>query len=169
MLSEDLVNEILNYWFPTQSYCKFWFVKQINTDAHINDNYYIILIKLYNYLIELKDEELNKIDSKRLICYIIILDQFSRNIARVNNEITNDKILHMTELAGKLSHIWINKKLYLSQPVNIIVFALMPLRHSYKLHNYKIILEILETVNDKENTIYKKFKNQTLKKYDLLK
>jgi len=169
MLSEHLVNEILNYWFPNQSYCKFWFVKKINTDTHINDKYYQILIELYDYLIKLKDDELDTINSQRLICYIIILDQFSRNIARVNTMITNDKILQMTELASKLSHIWINKKLYLSQPVNIIVFALMPLRHSYKLHDYKIILEILEMINDKENTIYKKFKNQTLKKYELLK
>jgi uncharacterized protein (DUF924 family) len=169
MLSEDLVNEILNYWFPTQSYCKFWFVKQINTDTYINDKYYTTLIKLYDYLIGLKDDVINNIDSRRLICYIIILDQFSRNISRVNTMITNDKIVQMTELAGKLSHIWINKKIYLSQPINIIVFALMPLRHSYKLHDYKIILEILEMINDKENTIYKKFKNQTLKKYELLK
>jgi hypothetical protein len=83
--------------------------------------------------------------------------------------ITNKKISEMTELASKLSYIWINKKLYLTQPVNIIVFALMPLRHSYKLHNYKIILDILEIINDTENTIYKKFKNQTLRKYNLLK
>jgi uncharacterized protein (DUF924 family) len=169
MLSEDLVNEILRYWFPTLTYCKFWFDKQINTDNHINDKYYIVLIKLYDYLIELKDEELNNIDSQRLICYIIILDQFSRNISRVNTMITNKKISEMTELASKLSYIWINKKLYLTQPVNIIVFALMPLRHSYKLHNYKIILDILEIINDTENTIYKKFKNQTLRKYNLLK
>ena len=45
----------------------------------------------------------------------------------------------------------------------------MPLRHSYKLHDYKIILDILEIINDDENEIYKKFKNQTLKKYELLK
>jgi hypothetical protein len=169
MLSEDLVNEILNYWFPTQSYCKFWFGKKINTDTYINNKYYHILINLYDYLIKLKDDELNNIDSQRLICYIIILDQFSRNISRVNDQISDIRILEMTELAGKLSPIWINKKLYLTQPVNIIVFALMPLRHSYKLHDYKIILEILEIVNDTENTIYMKFKNQTLKKYELLK
>jgi hypothetical protein len=83
--------------------------------------------------------------------------------------ITNKKISEMTELACKLSHIWINKKLYLTHSINIIVFALMPLRHSYKLHDYQIILNILEVINDKENTIYKKFKNQTLKKYELLK
>lgn len=169
MLSEDLVNEILTFWFPTQIYCKFWFEKQINTDTHINDKYYQILIELYDYLIKLPDDELDTLNSQRLICYIIILDQFSRNIARVNNEITNDKILEMTKLAGKLSYIWINKKLYSTRPINETVFALMPLRHSYKLHDYKMILEILEIIEDDENTIYNKFKNQTLKKYELLK
>jgi uncharacterized protein (DUF924 family) len=124
---------------------------------------------MYDYLIKLKDDELDSIDSKRLICYIIILDQFSRNISRVNNTITNNKILEITELACKLSHIWINKKLYLTRPINESVFALMPLRHSYKLHDYKIILDILEIISDDENEIYKKFKNQTLKKYELLK
>lgn len=169
MLSEELINEILNYWFPTQNYCKFWFKKEIHTDMYINNKYYHILIDMYDYLIKLKDDELDSIDSKKLICYIIILDQFSRNISRVNNTITNNKILDMTKLACKLSNIWINKKLYLTRPINESVFALMPLRHSYKLHDYKIILDILEIINDDENEIYKKFKNQTLKKYELLK
>jgi hypothetical protein len=75
----------------------------------------------------------------------------------------------MTKLACNLSNIWINKKLYLTRPINESVFALMPLRHSYKLHDYKIILDILEIISDDENEIYKKFKNQTLKKYELLK
>ena len=126
------------------------------------------MLGLYDHILELTDDKLNKLTSDQLIVYIIILDQFSRNINRVNDNIDNIQIKEMTNLAITLSHLWINKKLYLQEHINKTVFALMPLRHSYKLYNYKIIINVLSQINDKDNEIYIKFKNNTLCKYKLL-
>ena len=170
MLTEETVNNILNYWFPNEKYNKFWFDNNSDIDNYINKEYYDILINLYNYILKLTDDELNNLTSKQLIVYIIILDQFSRNISRVNDVIDNIKINEMTNLAITLSYLWINKKLFLQEPINKNVFALMPLRHSYKLYNYKIIINVLSQINDndKDNEIYIKFKNNTIHRYNLL-
>ena len=168
MLSETTINDILNYWFPNQLYNKFWFATDEQVDNYINTEYYKIMVKLFEDLSKDNDDALDKLTTKQLISYIIILDQFSRNIARVNTNVDSNVITNMTEVASKLSYIWINKKLYLQENINKTVFALMPLRHSYKLHDYKVILEVLEEVKDKENEIYKKFKAQTLRRYNLL-
>ena len=45
----------------------------------------------------------------------------------------------------------------------------MPLRHLNKLHDYKIILDVLDKIqNNKDDEIYIKFKNQTVKRKDML-
>jgi uncharacterized protein (DUF924 family) len=170
MLSDITINNILNYWFPNEKYNKFWFDNNPNIDNYLNNEYYDILINLYDYILELTDDKLNNLTPNQLIVYIIILDQFSRNISRVNDDIDNIKINEMTNLAITLSYLWINKKLYLQEPINKNVFALMPLRHSYKLYNYKIIINVLSQINDKDkdNEIYIKFKNNTMYRYKLL-
>ena len=45
----------------------------------------------------------------------------------------------------------------------------MPLRHLNKLNDYYIIIELLNNVKDNNNEIFNKFKNETIKKLDLLK
>jgi hypothetical protein len=77
----------------------------------------------------------------------------------------------MTEEAERLSKYWINRKYYLTEPINKIVFALMPLRHLNKVHDYNIIIQILDEIKDKYsgNNLYSKFKNQTMKRLELLK
>lgn len=168
MLSETTIDNVLNYWFPNQLYNKFWFATDEIVDNYINTEYYYEMVNLFEYLKNQKDESLDKLTTKQLIAYIVVLDQFSRNIVRVNTKVDSNLIADMTEVASKLSYIWINKKLYQQEAINKTVFALMPLRHSYKLHDYKVILEVLEEVKDKESEIYKKFKTQTLRRYNLL-
>jgi hypothetical protein len=77
----------------------------------------------------------------------------------------------MTEEASRLSKYWINRKYYLTEPINKIVFALMPLRHLNKVHDYNIIIQILNEIKDKYSGIilYNKFRNQTIKRLELLK
>jgi uncharacterized protein (DUF924 family) len=168
MLTNETIDNILNYWFPNEEFNKFWFDNNQDIDNYINKEYYNLLIKLYDYVIKLTDDKFNNLTSKQIIVYIIILDQFSRNIARVNNNIDKYKINNMTNLAITLSYLWINKKLYLKEHINKNVFALMPLRHSYNLYNYKTIIHILSQINDKDNEIYIKFKDNTLRRYLLL-
>ena len=45
----------------------------------------------------------------------------------------------------------------------------MPLRHLNKIHDYNLIMDILEEIKDDTNELYKKFKSQTLKRLKLLK
>ncbi len=168
MLSDTTVDNILNYWFPNQLYNKFWFATDSQVDNYINDTYYETMVKLFDYLKTETNDSLEKLKNKQLIAYIVVLDQFSRNIARVNQNVDNTVISEMTLLASKLSNLWINKKIYLVEPINQTVFALMPLRHSFMLHDYKVILDVLEEVKDKETEIYKKFKAQTVRRYNLL-
>jgi hypothetical protein len=77
----------------------------------------------------------------------------------------------MTEEANRLSKFWISRKYYLTESINKIVFALMPLRHLNKVHDYNIIIQILDEIKNKfsHTIIYNKFKNQTIKRLDLLK
>lgn len=168
MLSDTTVDNILDYWFPNQLYNKFWFATDSQVDNYINDTYYETMVKLFDYLKTETNDSLEKLKNKQLIAYIVVLDQFSRNIARVNENVDNTVISEMTLLASKLSNLWINKKIYLVEPINQTVFALMPLRHSFMLHDYKVILDVLEEVKDKETEIYKKFKAQTVRRYNLL-
>ena len=168
MLSDTTVDNILNYWFPNQLYNKFWFATDPLIDNYINGTYYDLMVKLFEYLKNQSNDSLDKLTNKQLISCIIVLDQFSRNIARVNENFNSNLISDMTLVASKLSYLWINKKNYLTEPINKTVFALMPLRHSYILHDYKVILEVLEEVKDKETEIYKKFKAQTVRRYNLL-
>ena len=170
MLTDETVNNVLTFWFPNEINNKFWFANNIDIDNYINNEYYDILINVYDYILKLSDDELNNLTSNHLLVYIIILDQFSRNIARVNNDIDKYKVRNMTNLAIILSYLWIHTKLYLKEPINKNVFALMPLRHSYNLYNYKTIIYILTQINEneKDNEIYIKFKDNTFRRYLLL-
>jgi len=176
LLSEKEVDDILYFWFPNQKYNKFWFEKNYNFDTIIKNKYQDLVAKIFE---NIKDFDITYMSSNELIAIIILLDQFSRNINRVVNTcnqgkiyillLENNYIIKMTEEACRLSKYWIQKEYYLTEPINKTVFALMPLRHLNKLHDYKIILEVLDKIQDKKNDlIYIKFRNQTVKRKDML-
>jgi len=175
LLSEKEVDDILCFWFPNQKYNKFWFEKNDEFDTIIKNKYEDLLMKTFE---NIKDFNITLMNSDELVAIIILLDQFSRNINRiVHNEqnkiysslLENNYIFKMTEEAHRLSKYWIQKEYYLNESINKTVFALMPLRHLNKLHDYKIILEVLDKIqNNKDDEIYIKFKNQTVRRKDLL-
>jgi len=183
VLTDSEVNDILNFWFPNQEYNKFWFQKNDQFDLLIKNKYHNLILKIFN---NIKIIDITQLNSNKLISIIILLDQFSRNINRtilkenqsigINNTVIyhtnleNNNIFKMTEEAQRLSKYWIDKKYYLTEPINKTVFALMPLRHLNKLHDYEIILDVLDKIQDKKNDeIYIKFKNQTIKRKDILR
>ena len=155
------IDSILNFWFPNENFNKFWFDKSV--DNKIYEEYYDLLNTTYNNIIKINN--LEKIEYKELLAIIILLDQFSRNI----NRIININISNFTLEAKKLSMICINNKYYLNKKINHICFILMPLRHLNKISDYYIIIGILNEINDIDNKLFIKFKNETIKKLDLLK
>jgi uncharacterized protein (DUF924 family) len=177
LLTDNEIDDILFFWFPNQKYNKFWFENNIDFDIIIKNKYEDLMIKVFE---NIKDFDIIDMTSNELVAIIILLDQFSRNINRTNYECNQNKIystlidnnfniLKMTEEARRLSKYWIEKEYYLTEPINKTVFALMPLRHLNKLHDYKIILNILDKIQDKkDDEIYVKFKNQTVRRKELL-
>jgi hypothetical protein len=161
LLNKIQIDSIINFWFPNNKFNKFWFDKTI--DSKIYTDYYDLLIETYNKIKTY--ERLENLEYEELLALIIILDQFSRNI----NRIVNIDVTNYTIEAKKLSMICINKNYILNNKIEHICFILMPLRHLNKLNDYYIIIELLNNVKDNNNEIFNKFKNETIKKLDLLK
>jgi uncharacterized protein (DUF924 family) len=105
------------------------------------------------------------LEYEELLALIILLDQFSRNI----NRIINLNITNFTIEAKKLSMICISQKNIYNKKMNHVCFILMPLRHLNKLNDYNFIIDILDKIEDNNNEIYIKFKNETNRKLELLK
>ena len=156
-------NEILQFWFPNEQYQKWWFIGNIQLDQEITSKYYWQMVHLFdNFAIgDYSNAPVNKI-----ISHIILLDQFSRNISRVKNEIIN-QIPDYTKKAEVLAQIWLESKYYLTEPIAHTVFALMPIRHSKdKISIGKLIpvLEEIKNINKNDsNPIFIKFYTHTLR------
>lgn len=160
MITNEMIDKILSFWFPNDSYQSFWFKENLDFDNLIQKDYLEALIHISTLDLSELFEEPNKI----LAC-IILLDQFSRNINRIHKI----DVHKFTEKAYQLSQIWIKNKYYISQPIHYTVFALMPLRHCNKIADYEEILMIFDEIKDKRNTVYDKFIFHTKKKLDLMK
>ena len=151
------MNNILAFWFPNNSYQKWWFKSDNNLDQTIYDNFYNDMINSYHITDYTNYNPIN------IITDVILLDQMSRNI----NRIIPVNIIDYNIKAVNLANIWINNKLYLTEPIEYTVFILLALRH-YNINNANMILNILDIIetndiNIKDNIIFSKFKNNTIK------
>jgi len=155
----DIYDEILTFWFPDDEYHKWWVISNKKLDQKIFNNYYKLLIDTYeNFNIDNYKED----NFKKILIDIIILDQFSRNINRILNNIN---IFEFTKKALLLSYIWIDRKYYLIYNFKYSAFAFLPIRHQF---NYTLLLDLLKLLNDieqdnKHNKIFIKFKFHTQK------
>ena len=151
---------LLQYWFPDNNYHMWWFKSTYEQDKQIYDEYYNLYVDtFYNFNINNYD------NTDQIINDIIVLDQLSRNMSRINNNIDIDK---STRYAVQLSELWINNKLYLFEPIKYTAFALLPMRHYYKGIKNKYLLTLLDEIliinpNIKNDPIFKKFYFHTLK------
>lgn len=162
LLNNLQIESILNFWFPNNNFNKFWFDKSV--DEKIYNEYYKLLLEIYDKIIISDDATLEELDYEELVALIILLDQFSRNI----NRIIHINVSNFTDNAKKLSMICINKNI-LNKNIGHICFILMPLRHLNKINDYYLIIDILNKVEDNNNEIYNKFRNETMRKLELLK
>ena len=124
---------ILNFWFK-ECTPKMWFKKDIEFDKLIKNKFQ----KTLKYCLE---NEINKnpITKENCLSWIIVLDQFSRNIYR--NQI---KSFAGDEKALKLSKIAIKKSFLKSNEDNYNSFFLMPFMHSEKLSDHEFSLPLFK-------------------------
>ncbi len=123
-------SEILNYFFPQitedgiAKYQRFWFHSTKEKDLEIFN-------KFSKCLENAICEGNRRNDSLSLLEDIIILDQYSRHMYRINNKIlANKKIID--SIALKKTLIFEDKGYYQDSQIPICykIFSLMPLRHS---------------------------------------
>jgi len=161
LLNNIQIESILTFWFPNDNFNKFWFDKSV--DTKIYDEYYKLLIEAYDNFISYN--KLEELEYEEALALIILFDQFSRNI----NRLIDINLNIFTTEAKKISMLCIDKNYIFNKKMNHICFILMPLRHLNKLHDYYLILDILNDVKDNDNEIFRKFKNETIRKLELLK
>jgi uncharacterized protein (DUF924 family) len=162
LLNNLQIESILNFWFPNNNFNKFWFDKSV--DEKIYNEYYKLLLEIDDKITTSNDATLKELEYEELLALIILLDQFSRNI----NRVVHINVSNFTDHAKKLSMLCINKNI-LNKKMNHICFILMPLRHLNKVNDYYLIINILNKIEDNNNEIYNKFRNETMKKLELLK
>ena len=158
------VDDILRFWFPDQSFQKWWFKKNCNIDNYILKHYQSLIdnAKKMDWSYWLKS-----CDS--FVAIIILLDQFTRNIYRGTSlACIND------ELALSLCYQFIKLTYDYQVPINYLVFALMPLRHSKnksdrlyvmnKIKEYQLHWDKIGRIfNENEKNIWFKFKQASAK------
>ena len=158
------MDSILPFWFPNNNFNKFWFDKSKDD----------IIIKRYKTILEnAKIENVTKLSDNMILAYIILFDQFSRNIYRNDK----NKIKKYDEYALKLTEYFFESKNWYHVPVNYLIFYLMPYRHTFQLKKYGKIISILDIYYKKNNLdldynqklLLEKFINQTLRKLELCK
>lgn len=159
LLTVDQINNILSFWFPNNTFNKFWFDENIEIDTFIFTNYKNLMNNIYDKITTTLLEELAY---NELLAIIILFDQFSRNINRIESVDINK----FTIMAKEISLLLIKKDIY-NNSMNHITFILMPLRHLNIKEDYILILDILDKLKNKDCIIFNKFKNQTIKRFNL--
>lgn len=152
------INLILNFWFPERDkYQSFWF--DHSKDTYIKETFYTLCLyakddnEFYN--------NLENYSSGHKLAYIILLDQFMRNISDVRYD---DRALLITECMLK------NKEYNNFDRIDYRLFILLPLRHTKKSSNLYRVLEYLDefSYNFPNSKLLELFKQNTLKGFTLL-
>jgi len=150
-------DNILNFWFPDNTFQDFWFTNAKDHDIRIN----------YGNL--LQDAEDGKLDNwveypESKLALIILLDQFSRNIYRKGNFRKND------EVCIKIAMSVVNSEEVNSYPIHQRIFIYLPLRHQHKTPYLDLVMTHITKwestdLTANELNIARRFKNATLRDY----
>ena len=130
---------ILEFWFK-ECTPKMWFKKDLEFDQLIKNRFQ----KTLEYCLENK---INKIPITKENCFswIIVLDQFSRNIYR-----SQIRSFAADEKALKLSKISIKKSFLKSKEYKYNSFLLMPFMHSEKFSDHEFSLPFFKKCTNKK-------------------
>ena len=130
---------ILDFWFKECNQ-KMWFKKNQEFDNLIKNKFQ----KTFEYCLK-NNMNNNSTFRENYLSWIIVLDQFSRNIYR--NQIRS---FSGDEKALKLSKIAINKNFLTFNKVHFNSFFLMPFMHSEKLSDHEFILPFFKKYTNKK-------------------
>ena len=130
---------IIDFWFK-ECNPKMWFKKNNEFDTLIKKRFQ----KTLEYCLK---NEINKnlITKENCLSWIIVLDQFSRNIYR--NQVRS---FSGDEKALKFSKISIKKSFLISNEDNYNSFFLMPYMHSEKLSDHEFSLPFFKKYTNKK-------------------
>lgn len=156
------ITSLIDFWFPNDKFQDFWFDE--SKDYEIFENYNELLIEYENKDLDLMLQE-NKDNHENLFGLIILFDQITRNIARI------DRTKNYKKNDGKAltiaTFIIMNKKNTMFS-FNKQIFILLPFRHSRITKNLDFVIEYLNSIDDSEiksSKIFKTFYLATLKDY----
>ena len=130
---------ILDFWFK-ECNPKMWFKKDPEFDNLIKNKFQ----KTFEYCLENKINN-NSIIRENCLSWIIVLDQFIRNIYRnqIKSFSGDEKALKLSKIAIKKSFLICNQYYYNS-------FFLMPFKHSEKRSDHKFSLPFFKKYTNKK-------------------
>lgn len=141
---------------------KCWFDKYHTYDEYIKKNFRYLLD--YNYLVKNKPE-IKRENVEKMTNFILICDQLSRHIFRYNQK----HIQKYDNIALKYSKDIINSDIFDIFNDTQKCFILMPLRHTFDINEYIIVINILKKYIENNNSdILDRFYKATLSKYSIL-
>lgn len=162
--------EILNYWFgntsllekPSEEKSTIWFKKSDETDKEIKE-------KFEHYFESIESLDVNTLSTpEEVLGYIILVDQFSRNIFR-----NTPKSFSFDNKALELAFYGYSKGFDLGIDQTKSVFFYLPLEHSENIDNQLLCLDKFDTlVNESSEDMKNKmifFKDYAIKHYDVIK
>lgn len=147
-----MVTDLLDFWFDKNNE-HIWFEA-----TNIEDNY--INLK-YSFLLKNDDFNNSNLSNRDYLKYILLYDQVTRHIDRVNDTEIRYKF---KDKALEYSRYLIESGKYLNFKPEEICFILMPLRHTFDLHNLfkvkNLVIELLESNPD--NSYFRRFYRATI-------
>jgi len=162
-LSNDQVTDIIEFWFS--EFKTRWFKcspeddHQVSTYFHILDYYFNNLDYESTNNQDYSHNESCEIQQTRtVLAFILIYDQFYRHHRRCFQEPTNIDLYNT--MTVEWSHYLINNNLLIYLTPEQQCFALLPLRHSRKIDQIKLSLQIISELAEINSIqIYKRFLN----------
>ena len=155
------MDNIIKFWFPNDKWQKWWFSLNEEIDRDIFNNYRNLLEEVNGWVLTKNRDDYSY---EELLSIIILLDQFSRNMSRIDPTINKD---YYTTLALILTEEWLKRGYHKLKPFMYTGFALLPLRHTRALERVYLIIEELKE-EFKDDLFFKKFANATNKQKKLI-
>ncbi len=122
----------IDWWFPNRKYQRFWFHPSVEQDKEIYEAYIDFVL----------NPEFKQNDCQRkILSNILIYDQFSRQCKRISDKI---RVEDCDKIALKYTKLYIDRNFHADTSIEVEkrLFALLPLRHTFKKDNIQYAIDI---------------------------